>query len=63
MTPKTPSASNPDRNVADRNVEKLLSEAYSPAGPDPDFVRRGRSNMLAEAARRARARQRFARPR
>jgi len=35
----------PDDNVADRNIERLLSEAYHPEAPDPEFVSRATAAM------------------
>ncbi len=42
-------AHKPDENVADRNIERLLSEAYQPEIPDPEFVARATSAMQAAA--------------
>nr|MBC8868299.1 FecR domain-containing protein [Planctomycetota bacterium] len=41
------SIDSPDENVADRNIERLLSEAYQPEIPDPEFVARATSAMQA----------------
>jgi len=39
----------PREDVADRNIERLLSEAYQPEIPDPEFVMRATSAMQAAA--------------
>jgi len=51
------------RSPADRNVERLLAEAYRPVDPDAEFVRRVGAAMLSEAAKRSGSRwRRFRRP-
>ena len=48
QSPKQPTE--PDEGVADRNVERLLAEAYRPEIPDPDFVERTTAAMQATIA-------------
>ena len=43
-------------DVADLNIERLLSKAYSPETADPDFVRRLEERLLATASTAAQAR-------
>ena len=52
-----PHQSDPDRreDVADQNVERLISKAYRPESPSPDFAQRVTKRMLAEASGRAAA--------
>src|SRR5262245_17278043 len=47
--PQSPAPQAPD--VAERNVERLLEEAYRPEVPDPAFVQRVRERMAAAADR------------
>ena len=49
----TDHSSSGDDRVADRNVERLLTSAYEPEIPDPEFVRRTTTAMLAAAAPRS----------
>ena len=46
-------SSSDDDRVADRNVERLLTSAYEPEIPDPEFVRRTTTAMLEAAALRS----------
>src|ERR1700679_4110913 len=43
-------------DVADLNIERLLSKAYSPESVNPDFVRRLEQRLLATASTAAHAR-------
>ena len=56
MNPNEPSR-NPagDEKVADRNVQRLLTDAYRPEIPDPAFVEKTSAAMLAAAKQRAAA--------
>ena len=50
-TPPEPADAN--ENVADRNVGRLLADAYEPEMPDPAFVQKATAAMLAAATARA----------